>query len=159
MDSTNTLIVQTVLDNIVIPILVAIGSVVLVIIKSYAKKVTESVIAKNEINSLSTITSIKNNLLVEIATVVQSAVFTNMSLADTLKLNSNGKLTDADIAMLQKSAREMVYKTLPDSLINDDGALMKIVGGRDKLDAIIDTQLEQAVIEAKTKVAAALCNK
>ena len=146
------LVTKALFDQIVMPVLVVIASAVLVVVKSYVKKVTDSMIAKNELATLNNIASIKNHLLAEIATIVQAAVSSNMSVADTLKASNGGGLSDEQIAMLQTSARELIYQALPDNLTDENGSLMKIVGGKDKLDAIINGLLEHAVIEAKSKM-------
>lgn len=145
-------LIKAVVDNVVIPALVVIGSAVLVVLKSYVKKVTDSMIAQNELATLNNIASIKNHLLSEIATIVQAAVSTNMSIAEVLKSNNGGGLTDDQVAMLQKSAKDLVYQALPENLTNEEGSLMKIVGGKDKLDSIIGSLLEHSVIEAKSKM-------
>ena len=144
-------LIKALIDNIIMPALLVIASAVLVVLKSYIKKVTDSMIAKNELATLNNIASIKNHLLAEIATIVQAAVSSNMSIANSLKID-NGKLTDDQIIMLQTSARELIYQALPDNLTDDNGSLMKIIGGKDKLDAIINSLLEHAVIEAKSKM-------
>ena len=146
-------VTKLLVDNILMPILMVIGSAVLVVVKSYVKRITDSMIAKNEISSLSNITTIKNNLLCEIGTIVQAAVCTNMSLAESLKsAGGTNKLTDTDIAMLQDSTKQLVYQALPTSLTEENGSLLKIVGGKDKLDLIINNQLEHAVISTKSKM-------
>ena len=148
-----SVLLNAVVANIIIPIVLVIGSALVVVVRTYVKKITDSMIEKNEVASLNNLTSIKNNLLAEIATIVQAAVSSNMSIAESLKSNSNGKLSDAEIAMLQDSARELVYKALPPNLTDQNGSLMQLVGGQDKLDAIISSLLEHSVIESKSKIA------
>jgi hypothetical protein len=75
-----------------------------------------------------------------------------MSLAENLKSGGN-KLTDEQVAMLQDSTKQLVYKSLPPALTEDDGAMLKIIGGKEQLDTIINTSLEQSVIDAKAKMA------
>lgn len=147
-----SVIVKTIVDNILLPILVVIGSSLLVIVKSYAQKITESVIAKNEIVSLGNISLIKNNLLSEISTIVQAAVCSHMTLAEGLKSDGT-KLSYSDVIMLQNSAKQLIYQSLPSSLTDENGAMLKIIGGKDKLDAIISGVIEHAVIEVKSKMA------
>lgn len=147
----DSIISKTIVDNILLPLLIVIGSSLIMIVKSYVKKVTDSMIAKNEVASLNNITSIKNHILAEIGTIVQAAVFSNMSIADAMKADGS-KLSDEQITMLQDSARQLIYQALPVTLTDESGSLMKIVGGKDKLDAIINSLLEHAVIEAKSKI-------
>lgn len=151
MDS-RAMLMQAIIDNILLPIVVVIGSSLLFIVKSYAKKITNSVISKNELMSLDNLTSIKNNLLTEIQTIVQAAVFTNMKLAETMKTGGK-KLEETEITMLQNSAKRLVYQSLPLSLTDENGPMLKIIGGQEKLDSIINGYLEQAVINAKSKMA------
>ena len=144
---------KVVVDNVLMPVLMVIGSAVLVVVKSYVKRITDSMIAKNEISTLNNITSIKNNLLAEIATIVQAAVCTNMSLAQSLRqAGDTNYLSDSEIVMLQNTTKELVYQALPASLTEDNGSLLKIIGGKDKLDVIINSQLEHAVINTKSKM-------
>ena len=143
---------KAVVDNIVLPIIVVIGGALLTIVKTYAKKITESIIANNDVATLGNITSVKNNLLMEICTTVQAAVFTNMTIAESLK-EGGRKLADQEISMLQESTKKLVYQALPDSLTDENGVMLKVIGGKDKLDAIISSNLEQAVISAKAKMA------
>ena len=145
-------IMKAIIDNILIPVLIVIGSSVLVIAKSYVQKLTDSIIAKNEIVSLNNIASIKNHILAEIATLVQAAVCTNMTIAEGIKAAGNG-LSDADITMLQDSAKQLVYQSLPLSLTDENGSMLKILGGKEKLESLISGSLECAVIEAKAKMA------
>ena len=150
-------VINAIVTNVILPIILVIGSAIVVVARTYIKKLTDSMIAKNEVASLNNLTSIKNNLLAEIGTIVQAAVSTNMSIADTLKSNANGKLSDAEINMLQESARKLIYQALPTNLTDQNGSLMQLIGGQDKLDAIISGLLEHAVIEAKSKIAAINC--
>lgn len=147
----SSMLMEAIIDNILLPIVVIIGSSLLLIVKSYAKKVTNSIISKNELMSLDNLTSIKNNLLSEIKTIVQAAVFTNMTLAENMKTGGK-KLGDVEITMLQNSAKRLVYQSLPLSLTDENGPMLKIIGGQEKLDSIINGYLEQAVIDAKGKM-------
>ena len=147
-----SVLTKAVVDNILLPILVVIGSSLLVIAKTYVKRITDSIIAKNESVSLGNIASIKNHLLAEIATIVQAAVCTNMTIAESLKTGGI-KLSDTDVSMLQDSAKQLIYQSLPPSLTDEAGSMLKIIGGKEKLDSIINGALEHAVIEAKGKIA------
>jgi hypothetical protein len=143
---------KTVMETVVMPILLIIFTSIVTIAKVYAKRVVDSIVAKNELISLGNITAIKGNLLTNISTIVQAAVSSNMSLAENLKSGGN-KLTDEQVAMLQDSTKQLVYKSLPPALTEDDGAMLKIIGGKEQLDTIINTSLEQSVIDAKAKMA------
>lgn len=142
---------KAVVDNILLPIVVVIGASLITIVKSYAKKITDSIIAKNDIVTLDNITSIKNNLLSEIGTIVQAAVFTNMTLAENLKAGGK-KLAEEEVTILQDSAKQLIYQSLPVGLTDENGSMLKIIGGKEKLDTIIGGLLEHAVVDAKSKI-------
>jgi hypothetical protein len=126
-------LMKTAVDTVLLPALVIIGSSVLIIVKSYVKNLTDSIIAKNELISLGNIASIKNHILSEIATLVQAAVCTNMTIAQSIKAGGN-KLSESEVIMLQESAKQLVYNSLPVSLTDEAGSMLKILGGKDKLD-------------------------
>ena len=137
-------LMHAVMDNIITPVLVVIGSAILMVVRSYVKRIRDSIIAKNEMVSLDSLTRIKNNLLEEIETIVKAAVFTNMNLANTMKIGGK-KLTDTEIEMLQQSTKSLVYQTLPTTLT-------EVIGGKDRLDGIINNFIEKSVIDAKAKM-------
>ena len=142
------LIKSSVMENIIMPIIVIIGSALIMIVRSYVVRIRDSIIARNNISVLNDVSSIKNNLLHEIETVVQAAVFTNMKLAAQLKFGGR-KLSDSDASMLRESAKSLVYQSLPSTLTNNDGVMLQIIGGKEQLDSIIGTMLEKAVLDAK----------
>lgn len=144
-------LMHAVMDNIIMPVLVVIGSAILMVVRSYVKRIRDSIIAKNEMVSLDSLTRIKNNLLEEIETIVKAAVFTNMNLANTMKIGGK-KLTDTEIEMLQQSTKSLVYQTLPTTLTEDNGVMLEVIGGKDRLDGIINNFIEKSVIDAKAKM-------
>lgn len=144
-------LMHAVMDNIITPVLVVIGSAILMVVRSYVKRIRDSIIAKNEMVSLDSLTRIKNNLLEEIETIVKAAVFTNMNLANAMKIGGK-KLTDTEIEMLQQSTKSLVYQTLPTTLTEDNGVMLEVIGGKDRLDGIINNFIEKSVIDAKAKM-------
>ena len=142
---------HAVMDNIITPVLVVIGSAILMVVRSYVKRIRDSIIAKNEMVSLDSLTRIKNNLLEEIETIVKAAVFTNMNLANAMKIGGK-KLTDTEVEMLQQSTKSLVYQTLPTTLTEDNGVMLEVIGGKDRLDGIINNFIEKSVIDAKAKM-------
>jgi len=150
MEMTETIsnIMNIVVDKVLIPALLVIGSTILILIKGYAEKLTNSLITKNETECLTAITTAKNNLIKEVDSVVSAAVSNNMALATDLRSQHNG-LTSVDVKQLNSSAKQMIQDSLPESLINDNGSLSKIMGGQKSLNALIEGLIEKHVIAQK----------
>lgn len=143
---------QVILDNLAVPILLALGGGIAVIVTKWTEKIGKSVTVKNEIESIEKRMKTRQDILNTLRPTVEAAVASNMQLADTLR-KKNGKLTDEDVELLNNSAKELVMNTLPDSLTDDDGVLMDIIGGREQLDTAIKIMIEQYVYEYKIKAA------
>ena len=139
-------------NNVLLPLLIAIGSAMLIVAKSYIKRIMKSIEAKNDLESLMKLNEMKSTLINEIGIIVDAAVGSNMQLADKMKSeNENCKLTNDQMKLLNESAKELIMKALPESLTNENGSLLNIIGGKDKLDAIIEGMLEKYVYEYKIK--------
>jgi len=143
---------QVILDNLAVPILLALGGGIAVLVTKWTEKIGKSVTVKNEIESIQKRMSTRQDILNTLRPTVEAAVASNMQLADTLR-KKNGKLTEEDVELLNNSAKELVLNTLPDSLTDDDGVLLDIIGGRDQLDTAIKIMIEQYVYEYKIKSA------
>ena len=144
-------ITKALMDNIITPIIVLIGSVILMVVRSYVKRIRDSIIAKNEMVSLDSLTRVKNNLLEEIETIVNAAVLTNMQLANSMK-SGGKKLTDLEAEMLQKSTKTLVYQTLPSTLTDENGVMLQVIGGKERLDGLVNNFIEKAVVDAKNRM-------
>ena len=144
-------ITKALMDNIITPIIVLIGSAILMVVRSYVKRIRDSSIAKNEIVSLDSLTRVKNNLLEEIETIVNAAVLTNMQLANSMK-SGGKKLTDLEAEMLQKSTKTLVYQTLPSTLTDENGVMLQVIGGKERLDGLVNNFIEKAVVDAKNRM-------
>lgn len=144
-------ITKALMDNIVTPIIVLIGSAILMVVRSYVKRIRDSIIAKNEMVSLDSLTRVKNNLLEEIETIVNAAVLTNMQLANSMK-SGGKKLTDLEAEMLQKSTKTLVYQTLPSTLTDENGVMLQVIGGKERLDGLVNNFIEKAVVDAKNRM-------
>lgn len=148
-----TQLMNTLVQGVLIPAILAIGSAVLLIIKSYAQKVSDSLVAKNEMDSLSARTAINNNLMRDIDLIVESAVAKLMITVGEIKdTNGDGKLTIEDISEVNTMAKKIIYKSLPDSLTTEGGVLNEIIGGCDSLNTLIDGLIEKHVVEQKVKI-------
>lgn len=137
-------------DHILIPVLIAIGVGIAAAAKYYADKISKSVVARNELASMEKENTVRKDLLTTLSTTVEAAVASNMQLANVMKKNGN-KLTDDQISELNRSAKQLVLNTLPPSLTEEGGVLLEIIGGRDRLDAIISSMMEKYVYEYKIK--------
>ena len=144
-------VMDIVINNILVPILLIVGSAILVLAKSYADKITKSIISKNETDQLKAMSEAANTLLDKINLVVEAAVASNMPLADKLKSeHENEKLTTEDIEMLNQSAVELVYEILPNSIMDENnGILAKSLGGTVDLEKLIESLIEKHVLEQK----------
>ena len=143
-------LIQTVIDHLGIPILIAIGGGFAVIASKWTEKIGNSITIKNEIDSIEKRTKARKSILETLEPAVQAAVASNMQLADTIRQNK-GKLTQDDLVMLNNSAKELIMNTLPKSLTDEDGVLLDIIGGKAQLDAAIKVMIEKYVYEYKIK--------
>ena len=145
-------ILQMILDNIGVPILIAIGGGLAIIATKWTEKIGNSITLKNEIENIEKRTKARKDILETLEPAVEAAVASNMQLADTIK-QTKGKLTEDDAKMLNESAKELIMNTLPKSLTDEDGVLLDIIGGRPQLDAAIKVMIERYVYEYKLKSA------
>lgn len=143
-------IFQVILDNLAVPILIAIGGGLTVIATKWTDKIGNSITIKNEIESIEKRMKARKDILDTLRPTVEAAVATNMQLADKLR-QQNGKLSEEDAVELNRSAQELVMSTLPNSLTDDDGILLDIIGGKSQLEAAIKVMIEQYVYEYKLK--------
>lgn len=136
---------------ILIPALLAIGSTLLVIIKSYVQRIGQSLVAKYEMESLKSLTNVSMNLTAEIDKAVDSAVASMMVTVNRLKEENNGELSEEDAVYVKGMARELVDQSLPDSLTTDGEILNKAIGGTEALNTLIAGLIEKHVVEQKVK--------
>lgn len=145
-------IMDMVVQVILVPALLAIGSVVLVIIRSYVQKIGQNLITKYEMESLKSLTDVSMNLSAEIDKAVDSAVAKMMITVDELKsANEDGQLTSEDVEYVQGMAKELVARSLPDSLTTEGEVLNRAIGGTEALNTLIEGLIEKHVVEQKIK--------
>lgn len=154
MDANSTLtfsgVMQEFVSSILLPGILALGSYLMIMARSYIKRITVSIEAKNELEQLKQTNEIKSQLLKEIESMTKSAVASNMQRADAIKrCNPDHKLTDDEASILANDARDLVISSLPDSLTKEGSALLSIIGGADKLQTIINGFIEKHVYEYK----------
>ena len=143
-------IMNAVMENLIVPILAVLGTTLVLIVENCLKKIADSIVNKNAMSDMEKETATRKKLLDTIESCVAAAVGSNMQLADQMK-ESGESLTDDQVKQLNENAKKIVYSSLPTSLTSEDGALMKIIGGPDKLDSIIDAYMEKYVYEYKIK--------
>jgi len=143
-------IISSILDNILVPVLVLIGSTIVLMLKPFAKKITSSIQMKNEMAALEKMTKAKGHLMEQLDGLVDTAVAANMQLAEKMKENGH-KLTPDEIEELNNSAKEMVIDSLPTEILDPEGDLYKLIGGEEKLDRMIKNLMEKHVYAYKLK--------
>ena len=136
---------------ILIPAMLAIGSTLLVIIKSYVQKIGQSLVAKYEMESLKSLTNVSMNLAAEIDKAVDAAVASMMVTVNRLKEENNGELSEEDAVYVKGMAKELVDQSLPNSLTEDGEILNKAIGGTEALNTLIAGLIEKHVVEQKVK--------
>lgn len=141
---------QAILDNLAVPVLLAIGGGIAVIVTKWLDKIGNSITIKNEIDSIEKRMKTRQQIIETLRPTVEAAVASNMQLADKMR-ERNGKLSEEDAVALNESAKELVLNTLPKSLTDEDGVLLDIIGGRDQLNTAIKIMIEQYVYDYKLK--------
>lgn len=142
--------VNMLMNDLIRPALVIIIPAILIIVKSYADKIVNSVVEKNKSQTLCNKTTAQKNVMGDIGGIVEAAVCSNMDLADELKAGDPaGKLSRQKAEMLQTQAKTNIYNAL-DPVLKDD-SLLDLVGGDVYLKTVIDGLLEKYVTEQKIK--------
>lgn len=144
-------VTDTLVQVVLIPALLAIGSALLIIIRNYAKTVAQSMVAKYEMDSLKSLTGINNNLMAEIDKAVDAAVAKMMVTVEKLKSDNQGELSNEHIKLVNTAAKDIIMQTLPVSLTEEGGTLNGIIGGTKSLNTLIDGMIEKHVVEQKAK--------
>lgn len=139
------------LNNLLVPAIVAGGTYLIALTKKYAKRYFDGLEVKRELENLAKTTEIKNTILREIETVVSSVVGSNMQIADSIKKENGGTLTDEQSEKIRTTVKEVIMASLPVSLTDKEGVLMKVVGGQEQLDRIIDNMIEKHVYDYKIR--------
>ncbi len=142
--------ISAIFDNLAVPVIAAIGGIIVYVVKSFGKRITDSIVAKNEAASLEKVFAVKSYVIKEISTVVEAAVASNMQIANDMK-RAGQKLTEEQQYQLQQSAKELILNSLPASLTSEEGSMIQIIGGQEKLDSLISALLEKSVYEYKIK--------
>lgn len=143
-------IFQSIMNSLILPIIVAFCGAIVYLVKKFIDRISNSIESKNEIEKVTKSNELKQQLLKEIENVVVAAVATNMPKADKYKEGGN-KLTDEQILELNQSARNLAYAMLPNSITEENGFLLGVIGNKEKLNILIDSFIEKATYEYKFK--------
>ena len=120
----------------------------MLIFKNRFDKISKSIVAKNEMEEMEKSTNIRKQLIDTIETQVKASVATIMPIANRMKERGEG-LSDEEGLMLKEKAKNLTLNTFPPSLTQEGGVLLEIIGGRERLDSIIDSLIEKHVFEYK----------
>ena len=142
---------NAIMDNLMVPIIVIIAGALIAIFQPKINKIVQKHLAKEDMKELNEENTIRKDLLELIDRQVKSAVAANMSLANYIRRENNGDIPDEEGKKLAENAKQLVMNSLPVSLTDKDGNLNKILGGTDRLEAIIETSLKKYVYEYKFK--------
>lgn len=142
---------NAIMDNLMVPVIVIIAGGLIAIFQPKINKIVQKHLAKEDMKELNEENTIRKDLLELIDRQVKSAVAANMSLANYIRRENNGDIPDEEGKKLAENAKQLVMNSLPVSLTDKDGNLNKILGGTDRLEAIIETSLKKYVYEYKFK--------
>lgn len=142
---------NAIMDNLMVPIIVIIAGALIAIFQPKINKIVQKHLAKEDMKEINEENTIRKDLISLIDSQVKSAVAANMSLANYIRRENNGDIPDEEGKKLAENAKQLVMNSLPVSLTDKDGNLNKILGGTDRLEAIIETSLKKYVYEYKFK--------
>lgn len=140
---------QNILDNLMVPLILLFAGAVIAIIKPRVDKMVDSITARADMDELMEENTVRKELLELIDKQVQAAVASNMSIAIMIKKRNGGTMPEEDGKRLAENARELVMNSLPLSLTKEGEKLNSIIGGTDRLEAVIKNSLEKHVYEYK----------
>jgi hypothetical protein len=141
-------ILQLLKDQLLLPIITILIGTMVYFVKNFLDQILRSTLAKNEITTLESETKMRNQILKTIDEATKAAVAFNMSMANAMK-ESDGYLSEEEIVQLNESCINLTINSLPPSLTSDDGMLLKLIGDKDKLIALIRSCMEKYVYEYK----------
>ena len=142
---------NAIMDNLMVPVIVIIAGALIAIFQPKINKIVQKHLAKEDMKEINEENTIRKDLISLIDSQVKSAVAANMSLANYIRRENNGDIPDEEGKKLAENAKQLVMNSLPLSLTDKDGNLNKILGGTDRLEAIIETSLKKYVYEYKFK--------
>lgn len=142
-------IIQVIADNLLVPVIAAIGGAIIVICNKYTDKLSKSIVKKNNIDQIGKEIENKTKLVEQITAMAKTAVQSNMQLADKMKATGNG-LTEEQAMELKESAKTFVLNSLPMNIsASGEDTLLSYFGSQENLEALITSLIEKAVYEDK----------
>ena len=69
------LILDSIIQYILLPALMIIGGAILLVVKKYAEKITDSILRKNEIEESDLRNKVKSNIITEIDNIIQTIIY------------------------------------------------------------------------------------
>lgn len=141
-------VLNMIYSDLILPVISIIIVVILNRLSTRANKVLESADDKNRKEAISAVTNITSQAMLQLDTVVSSAVAYTMRLADAYKADDTPKLTDEEIKELNDQARELAYKMLPIEILA--GSLTTILGGEEAIRTMIDSSIEKQIISNRS---------
>lgn len=147
---------QLILENIAVPIIGAIGTALVIIVKQLGDRIVKSVIDKNSADEIEKAFKIQNLLMEKLDMIVKSAVASNMQIADDIKCSGKG-ISEQQAEVLRNSARDIIMKSLPTGITVGDNKqnVIDILGGEQRVNIMIDSLMEKYVYEYKLQKEAA----
>lgn len=142
---------QKLFDTALIPAIIGAIMYILTLIKKCVKKYLKQLEIKQELDNMAKMQEIKNKLLVEIKTIVDSTVGSTMQIADAMKKENGGFLTDNQSIDIKNNVTEIIFASLPCSLTEEDGVLLDVIGGWDRLNTIVASMIDRSVYDYKIK--------
>lgn len=142
---------NAIMDNLMVPVIVIIAGALIAIFQPKINKLVQKHLAKEDMKEINEENTIRKDLIALIDSQVKSAVAANMSLANYIRRENNGDIPDEEGKKLAENAKQLVMNSLPVSLTDEDGNLNKILGGTNRLEAIIEASMRKYVYEYKFK--------
>lgn len=142
--------IEMIKQQLVLPLIVTFIGGLVYFGKKYMDQISRSILAKNEMTVLEKESQLRNQVLQTISESTKSAVAYNMETANSIKAEGR-YLTEDEITELNESAMNIVLNSLPPSLTEEDGVLLKLIGNKEKLIALIKSYMEKYVYEYKMK--------
>lgn len=142
-------LITTLMNNLVLPAIVAISAVVISMANKFIKNLTKNLNIKTDLLLLEHQLNIRNKFTAAIEESVKTAVGANMSSAEDMKQNG-GVLFPEEQEFLINKAKETVNTSIR-SLLGEDSELLNAIGGEEALNVMIDALIEKYVYEYKKK--------
>lgn len=140
-----------IVNNIILPLAIAIITSIGVILQKYIQQALISIKSKNDKSSLESLTNIVSATLSQLELIVSNAVCNNIKFAEEFKkANEDGKLTQEEQDHLKSLALQLIQDTLPSNIRS--GKLNDLLGGNEAINKLISNMVETKLLDIKVKV-------